>query len=58
MLRLIQLADRSTPRVRRVACVHEPRIHLLEGVDSVYALVQESLASGTALSALVSQKAT
>jgi hypothetical protein len=57
MLRLLQLADRSNPRRRAVACVHEPRIHLLEGVESVYALVQQAIASSTPLSVLVSQKA-
>jgi hypothetical protein len=56
MLRLLQLADRSNPRLRRVACVHEPRIHLLDGVESVYALVQRAIASGTPLSVLVSRQ--
>jgi hypothetical protein len=57
MIRLLQLADRANPRIRRVACVHEPRIHLLDGVDTTYALAQEAIASGTPLPVLVSQKA-
>jgi hypothetical protein len=47
MLHLVQI---SNGMERRVAIVEEPHLLLLEGVESVYALAQESLATKVALS--------
>lgn len=55
MMRLIQIQNGAT---RRVALVEEPNVRLLEGSDSVYALAQTALATGTALTALVKRQAT
>jgi hypothetical protein len=54
-LRLVQIKKAG---VRRVAAVEEPRLRLLRDCDSVYALAQEAISTGTKLSALVQQKLT
>ncbi len=55
MTRLVQL---SRGGERRVALVDEPRLVLLDGVDSVYALAQRALADGVGLGALATRLAT
>jgi hypothetical protein len=55
MVRIVQLTDGA---VRRVGLVDEPDVRLLQGADSVYALVASAIASGTPLSALVARAAT
>ena len=55
MIRLVQLADGAQ---RRVALVDEPKLRLLETVDSVHALAHEAMASATRLSSLARQYAT
>jgi len=52
MIRLVQLQNNTT---RGVACVEEPNLRLLTGADSVYRLVEQALASGTSLTALVNR---
>jgi len=56
-LRVIQLTNGAE---RRVALVDEPRLRLLQGeeAESIYALAQLALASGTPLSALIQRRAT
>src|SRR5437868_14134414 len=53
-VRIVQL--QSPPGATRVAVVEEPRLHLLDGYDSVYALCQTALATSQKL-ADVAQKA-
>ena len=48
MMRIVQLQNGS---VRRVAVVEEPKLLLLSGVDSVYALASAAIAAGRTLSA-------
>ena len=55
MTRLIQIQNGQT---RRVAVVEEPRVRLLGGFPSVYALAQAALAEGTKLTALAQRHAT
>ena len=55
MTRLVQLARDGE---RRVALVDEPRLVLLSGADSVYALCQRAIAEGTSLGALAHRLAT
>jgi hypothetical protein len=55
MTRVIQLRNGS---IRRVAVVEEPELRLLDGVESVYALAREAIASGEPLSALIRARAT
>src|SRR5580698_4488973 len=52
MLRVVQIqnADR-----RCVAVVDEPRLQIVRGFDSLYAIAQEAIARGTKLSALIRQ---
>src|SRR5438552_18291176 len=52
MTRLVQLQN---GRTRRVAAVDEPRLRLLGGVESVYALVNEAIAREISLTAAVRQ---
>lgn len=61
MPRLIQLAHIGSPAApRRVALVDEPYVQLLEGpdADTVYALAQTAIATGTPLSVLAQARAT
>ena len=53
--RLVQLRRGST---RRVACVEEPSLRLLDGADTVLALAETAIAGGVSLTALVEQRAT
>lgn len=55
MIRLVQMADGAQ---RCVALVDEPKLRLLEGVDSVHALAHQAMASGAPLSSLARQYAT
>jgi hypothetical protein len=55
MTRVVQIANGGE---RRVALVDEPRLRVLDGVDSVYALANEAIASATPLSALAMRRAT
>jgi hypothetical protein len=55
MIRLVQLQSGAT---RRVARVEEPQLHLLEGVETVFALASKAAASGASLAALVDRHAT
>jgi hypothetical protein len=55
MTRLIQIQNSAT---RRVALVDEPEIRFLEGYESVYALAQAALATGTPMTALIRRHAT
>jgi hypothetical protein len=55
MTRMVQLTNGT---LRRVALVDEPRLRLLEGVESTYALAAIAMDTGTAASALVEQLAT
>jgi hypothetical protein len=57
MSRIIQLIDQSSS-ARRVALVDEPHVRLIDGFESVYALAQAAIATGTPLSAIVQQHAT
>jgi hypothetical protein len=50
MLRLVQLQNGAT---RRVACVEEPTLRLLTGLDSVYRLVEGALAAHGSLTEMV-----
>src|SRR6185437_3942361 len=54
MMRLVQLQKGTE---RRVAIVEEPRLRLLGGCDSVYALAEQAVAAGAALAALAQRKA-
>jgi len=54
MIRVVQLQNGA---VRAVALVAEPRLRLLPGVASVLSLAQESVATGTALTVLIAQRA-
>ena len=54
-MRLVQLARDGE---RRVARLDEPRLTLLDGVDTVYALAQRAIATGTPLPALAAEQAT
>ena len=54
MTRLVQLARGGE---RRVALVDEPRLVLLDGADSVYALAQHAIESATSLGALAREHA-
>ncbi|MPY89998.1 MAG: GguC protein [Luteitalea sp.] len=54
MVRVIQLTDGA---VRRVALVEEPYLHLLQDVESVYALALTAAAETTPLSSLVTARA-
>ena len=54
MTRVVQIANGAE---RRVALVDEPRLRVLEGVESVYALAHEAIAAGTPLSALAERRA-
>jgi hypothetical protein len=60
MAHLVQLrvAEPQGAATRRVALVDEPHVILLDGVESVYALVQTALASRAPLSTLVRDRAT
>lgn len=53
-MRLVQIRKENT---RRVGIVEEPRLRLLGDCDSVYALVEEALATSEALGALAQRKA-
>ena len=53
MIRLVQL-QRGTER--RVALVEEPRLRLLEGVDTVFVLALEAATSGLGLADLVARR--
>jgi hypothetical protein len=53
--RVVQISNGAE---RRVALVDEPRLRLLESVDSVYTLAQQAIDSATPLSALVKRLAT
>lgn len=55
MSRLVQLRNGSE---RRVALVDEPRLRLLDGTASVYALAHAALDAGKAPSALAAERAT
>ena len=55
MTRLVQMVNGDQ---RRVALVEEPRLVLLEGVDSVYALAGRAIADAVPLSRLARQRAT
>jgi hypothetical protein len=55
MTRLVQI-QRGTQRA--VAVVSEPNVQLLAGFDSIFALAQSALASGTRLSELISRSLT
>jgi hypothetical protein len=55
VIRLVQITDGT---LRRVAIVDEPKLRLLDGVDSVYALAQEAIARGAPLSMLAANRAT
>jgi len=56
MTRLIQLADGAG--ARRVALVDEPRVCLIDGFASVYALANAAIATGTPLSDVARKAAT
>jgi hypothetical protein len=56
MTRVIQIADAAGRR--RVALVDEPRVRLLEGVDSVYALANAAMRTATPASVLAARHAT
>ena len=51
-LHLVQL---SGPSARRIALVEEPRLRLLDGQSSIYALAQQAIAQRISLSSLVRQ---
>jgi hypothetical protein len=53
MTRLVQIQNAST---RRVALVDEPRLHLLEGVTSIFQLAQEAVDAKRPLTALIREK--
>ena len=53
-MRLVQIRNGSD---RRVAVVDEPRLTLLSGIDSVYALAIEALAGGRRLTEVVGERA-
>lgn len=55
MIRLIQLRNGL---VRRVAVVEEPRVRLLSGFDSIWALARAAITADTPLTALVARHAT
>jgi hypothetical protein len=55
MTRIVQLKRGAE---RRVAMVDEPRLRLLDGYETVYALAQAAIASGKTLSAVIKQHAT
>jgi hypothetical protein len=55
MTRLVQISNKTG---RRVALVDEPRLRLIGGFDSVYALADAAMARGVGLSALVAQQVT
>src|SRR5258708_9548449 len=55
MVRLIQIQNCST---RGVAVVEEPRVRLLDGVDSVVGLGKQAIESGSPLTSLIHEKAT
>lgn len=55
MLRLVQLKNENE---RRVALVDEPRLHLLDGVASIYQVANTAIAESTDLSQAVLQRAT
>jgi hypothetical protein len=55
MTRLVQIQNAKT---RAVALVDEPRLRLLDGVNSIFQLAQESVDSKISLDALVQKKAT
>ena len=54
-MRLVQIRKENT---RRVGIVEEPKLRLLGDCESVYALVEEALATGETLGALAQRKAT
>jgi hypothetical protein len=49
-MRLVQLAQGAT---RRVACVDEPSLRLLDGVESVLGLAEMAIADDISLSAII-----
>ena len=55
MTRLVQMEKKGE---RLVALVEEPKLRVLDGVASVYALAQESMARGGKLSELAQKRAT
>jgi len=55
MTRLVQIQNGS---MRVVALVKEPRLHLLDGVTSIFQLAQEAVDKGISLVSLVQKKAT
>jgi hypothetical protein len=55
MTRLAQIRNGAA---RAVALVEEPRLRLLEGVESIYQLAREAVASNSSLAALARKKAT
>src|SRR2546421_76708 len=50
MIRLVQLQRATT---RGVACVEEPKLRLLTGVDSIFRLVENALATGTSVVSMI-----
>ncbi|HLJ40363.1 MAG TPA: AraD1 family protein [Candidatus Acidoferrales bacterium] len=54
-MRLVQIRKENT---RRVGIVEEPRLHLLDNCESVYALVEEAIATGETLGAVAQRRAT
>jgi hypothetical protein len=55
VIRVVQIADEVQ---RRVALVDEPKLRLIEAIESVYALVHAAIASSTPLSELAQHHAT
>ncbi len=55
MTRLVQIQNGAT---RAVALVEEPRLHLLDGVKSIFQLAQEAVEAKIPLAVLVQKKAT
>ena len=55
MTRLVQIGQ---DKLRRVALVDEPRLRLLFGGDSIYALAKSAIAAGVPLSTLVADRVT
>jgi hypothetical protein len=54
MIRLVQIQNGAT---RAVAVVEEPRLHILGGVESIFQLAQEAMATKTTLASLIHSKA-
>ena len=54
MTRLVQIQNGKT---RAIALVDEPRLRLLDGVNSIFELAQQAVDSKIALTALIQKKA-